>query len=154
MPNTYTQIYLQLIFAVRYREAQIKPEWKQQFQQYTTGIIQENKHKLIQINSLLDHVHIFLCLNPNQSLSDLVQSVKTETSKWIKTVQTPTEKPFFWQHGFGAFSHGHREFDDVIRFVQNQGKTHEQQSFLEEYQMLLKAYKIPFEQAYIFKELE
>src|SRR5580658_2121150 len=84
MPNSYTQIHIQFVFAVKYRAALIDNEWKERLHQYITGIFQQNKHKMLQINSMPDHIHIFIGMKPDQSISSLIQNAKTESSKWIK----------------------------------------------------------------------
>jgi len=83
MPNTYTQIHIQFVFAVKYREALIQKAWKESLHQFITGIFQENRHKIIQVNSMPDHIHILAGLRPHQSISSLIQNVITESSKWI-----------------------------------------------------------------------
>lgn len=85
MSNTHTQIHIQFVFAVKYRQALIGNEWKERLHQYMTGIFQENKHKMLQINCMPDHMHIFIGMRPHQSISSLMQPVKAETSKWIKS---------------------------------------------------------------------
>jgi len=85
MANSYTQIHIQFIFAAKYRAALIGNDWKKRLHQYITGIFQENKHKMLQVNSMPDHIHIFAGIRPHQSISSLMQNVKTESSKWIKT---------------------------------------------------------------------
>ena len=84
MANTYTQLHIQLVFAVKYRAAMIQKEWKERLHQYITGIIQNNEHKILQVNSMPDHIHIFIGMRPNQSISALVQNVKAESTRWIK----------------------------------------------------------------------
>ena len=98
MPNSYTQIHIQFVFAVKYRAALISNEWKERLHQYITGIFQNNKHKMLQINSMPDHIHIFIGMRPHQSISLLVQNVKTESSKWI-TSQNLCHNAFSWQEG-------------------------------------------------------
>ena len=85
MPNTYTQIHIQFVFAVKYRQALIEKEWKERLHEYITGIFQANNHKILQINSMPDNIHIFVGMRPHQSVSSLIQNVKTESSKWIKS---------------------------------------------------------------------
>lgn len=153
MPNTYTQIHIQFVFAVKYRAALIQKEWKEELHKYITGIFQENDHKMLQINSMPDHIHIFIGMRPAQSLSALVQNVKTESSKWIKEKKFCTA-PFGWQEGYGAFSYSKSHVPDVIRYIQNQEAHHKKQTFLEEYRSFLKAFEIEYKDEYIFKELE
>lgn len=153
MANTYTQLHIQLVFAVKHREALINSSWKDELHKYMTGIIQNNGHKLLQVNSMPDHIHILIGLRPVQALSALVQNVKTETSKWIKEKKFCLAV-FAWQEGFGAFSYSKRELPDVIRYIQNQETHHKKETFLEEYRQFLTEFEIPYEEQYIFKDPE
>lgn len=153
MPNTYTQIHLQFVFAVKYRAAVIQDSWRERLHQYMTGIIQANKHKMLQINSMPDHVHILIGMRPQQSIAELMMITKSETSKWIKE-QGFCNTPFAWQEGYGAFSYGKSQVPNVIQYIQNQKEHHKKETFLQEYQRLLKAFEIEYDERYIFKELE
>lgn len=153
MPNTYTQIHVQVVFAVKYRAALIDNAWKDRLHQYVTGIIQRHEHKLLQINSMPDHMHILIGLRPDQSLSELVQLIKTETSKWIKE-NNLCPAPFYWQVGYGAFSYAKKDIDRVIDYIINQEAHHLKRSFIDEYKSLLKEFKIAYDEKYIFRELE
>ena len=153
MANTYTQLHIHLVFAVKYRAALIRKEWKGRLHQYITGIIQNNEHKMLQINSMPDHIHIFIGLRPHQAISALVQNVKSESSKWIKENRF-CPSAFAWQQGFGAFSYSKTHVDNVIRYIQNQEAHHKKETFLEEYVRMLKAFKVDYDERYIFKELE
>jgi len=150
MPNTYTQIHIQFVFAVKYRQALIHSSWKDRLHQYITGIFQNNQHKMLQINSMPDHIHILIGFRPHQSISSLIQNVKTETSKWIKQQQLSSS--FAWQEGYGAFSYSKSHIPDVIRYIQHQEEHHRKQSFLDEYKSFLKAFEVDFDEQYIFKE--
>ncbi|HVX27742.1 MAG TPA: IS200/IS605 family transposase [Parafilimonas sp.] len=152
MPNTFTQLHIQLIFAVRFRNALIKKEWNERLHQYITGIFQANNHKMIQINSMPDHVHILIGLRPHQSISSIVQNVKAESSKWIKAEKLSSS--FAWQEGYGAFSYSKSHLQNVIRYIQNQEAHHAKQTFLDEYRRFLKAFAIEYDEQYIFKEPE
>lgn len=150
--NTYTQIHIQLVFAVKFRQALIQNEWKDDLFKYITGIIQNRKHKLLSINGMPDHIHILIGLRPNQSLSDLVQEVKSISSKWINENKfTPFR--FEWQDSFGAFSYGKSQINDVIRYIDNQEKHHHKKSFREEYVDILEKFEIEYNEKYVFKEL-
>lgn len=153
MANSYTQIHIQFVFAVKYRAALIDKTWKERLHQYTTGIFQENKHKMLQINSMPDHTHIFIGMRPHQSISSLIQNVKTESSKWIK-MQNFCSYPFAWQEGYGAFSYAKSQVPNVIRYIQNQEIHHQKETFLDEYRKFLTAFEIEWNEQYIFKELE
>ena len=153
MANSYTQIHVQFVFAVKYRAALINYEWKERLHQYITGIFQENRHKMLQINSMQNHIHIFIGMRPHQSISSLIQNVKTESSKWIKA-QKFCSYPFAWQEGYGAFSYAKSQVTDVINYIQNQEIHHRKETFLEEYRKFLTAFEIEWDEQYIFKELE
>jgi putative transposase len=149
MANTYTQIHVQFVFAVKYRLALIEPLWKDRLYQYITGIIQHNEHKLLQINGMPDHTHIFIGMRPTQSISSLMQNVKTESSKWIND-NNLTNSNFSWQEGYGAFSYAKSQVPSVIRYIQNQEIHHQKETFLNEYLKMLKAFEIEYDERYIF----
>lgn len=151
MPNTYTQLHIQIIFAVKFRRALISNEWKQRLYEYITGIFQANEHKMIQINGMPDHLHILIGMRPHQALSAIVQNVKTETSKWINRQRLCKEK-FAWQEGFGAFSYSKDALPNLIHYIQNQEAQHQQGSFLQEYKSLLTNFEIEWDQRFLFIE--
>jgi putative transposase len=151
MANTFTQLHIQFVFAVKYRAALIHKNWKRRLHQYVTGIFQENGHKLLQINSMPDNIHIFIGLRPTQSISSLIQNVKTESTKWIKE-EDFCRSSFAWQEGYGAFSYSKSHVQNVIRYIQNQESHHKKECFLDEYKRLLKAFEIEYNEQYIFKE--
>lgn len=153
MPNTFTQLHIQFVFAVKYRAALIQPAWQIKLHQYITGIVQHNQHKMLQVNSMPDHIHILIGLRPVQAVSALVQNIKTETSKWIKDNNFCTA-PFAWQEGYGAFSYSKSHVPAVIQYIQSQQERHSKQTFLDEYRKLLQAFEIPYEEKYIFTEPE
>ncbi len=152
MANTYTQLHIQLVFAVKHRAALIKAEWKDRLHKYITGIVQQNEHKMLQVNSMPDHIHIFIGMRPKQSISALVQNIKAETSKWINA-NGFCQSSFAWQEGFGAFSYSMSHVQNVIRYIEKQEEHHRKQSFLDEYRELLKRFEIEYDDQYVFKEL-
>jgi putative transposase len=152
MANTYTQIHLHLIFAVKYRTGIIQNTWKDELYKYITGIIQQNKHKLIIINGMPDHIHILVGFRPNQSISDLLQDIKANSSKWINERGFIKGK-FEWQEGYGAFSYGKSQVKDVIKYIENQEEHHKKKTFREEYLAFLDAFEVEYDEKYIFKEL-
>ncbi|MGA0558770.1 IS200/IS605 family transposase [Larkinella sp. VNQ87] len=153
MPNTYTQIYLHIIFAVKNRHGLIRSTWKEDLYRYMTGIVQNQGHKLLAINGMPDHVHIFLGLNPNQSISNLLQDLKGDSSRWINTQQLVTGR-FEWQAGYGAFSYSHSQIDKVVKYIINQEEHHRQKTFLEEYTTFLQKFNVSYDERYLFKPLE
>ena len=152
MANTYTQIHIQFVFAVKYRNGLINPEWKDELYKYISGIVHRNNHKMICINGMPDHVHILIGLRPTQSISDLMQDIKGNSSKWINEKQFIKSK-FEWQEGYGAFSYGKSQINDVIAYINNQENHHKKITFREEYLEFLKKFEIDFKEEYIFKEL-
>jgi putative transposase len=153
MSNTYTQLYIHCVFAVKYRAAVIKPEWSERLHKYITGIVQNNGHKLLAINSMPDHLHLFIGLNPNQSISEIMRLVKGDSSEFINK-QALTERKFHWQNGYGAFSNSRSQIDGVVKYVMNQQEHHSKKTFIEEYIELLKNYAVEYDEKYIFKDLE
>ncbi|MBC3788845.1 IS200/IS605 family transposase [Spirosoma utsteinense] len=152
MPNTYTQIHIQLVFAVKNRAAVITPTWKYDLYSYMTGIIQNHSHKLLAINGMPDHIHILIGMRPTQSLSELMQQLKQESSKWINDKQL-TSSRFAWQEGYGAFSYGKSQLPNLIRYIGNQEEHHKKQTFLTEYEQLLVIFGIDYDDRYLFKPL-
>jgi putative transposase len=153
MPNTYSQIYIQIVFAVEGRQNLIAPDRKEELQKYITGIITRRNQKLLAIHCMPDHTHILIGLKPNACLSDLVGDIKTGSTnhinenKWVKG-------RFSWQEGFGAFSYGHSQLTTVIRYIQNQVEHHTRQTFRDEYTAFLQKFNVPYDEKFLFKPLE
>jgi putative transposase len=152
MANTYTQIHLHLIFAVKFRTGIIQNKWKDELYKYITGIIHSNNHKLLIINGMPDHIHILVGVRPNQSVSELLQDIKGSSSKWINEKGFVKGK-FEWQEGYGAFSYGKSQIKEVIKYIENQEIHHQKRNFREEYLAFLDAFEIEYDEKYIFKEL-
>jgi putative transposase len=152
MANTYTQIHVQIIFAVKYREALINPAWKNELYRFMTGIVQSNGHKLLSINGVADHVHILIGLRPTQGLSELVQQIKRSSAMWINDKKIVRGR-FAWQEGFGAFSYAMDALASVIRYIENQEIHHQKRSFREEYIQILKESRIEFDERYLFTQV-
>jgi putative transposase len=150
MANSYTQIHIQCVMAVKYRASLIQPDWKDQLQKYMTGVVQNYGHKMLAINNMPDHLHMFFGFRPNQSLSDLMRIVKSESSKWINDKQF-TPAIFNWQEGYGAFSYSRSHVQRVVEYVLNQEEHHRHKTFLEEYEQFLKQFEVDYDERYIFK---
>ena len=153
MANTFTQIYLQFVFAVQNRISLIKPEWKEELYKYIAGIVKNNKHKLIAINGMLNHIHVFIGYKPHQLIPDLLQDIKGNSSGWINKNGFIKGK-FSWQAGYGAFSYSHSQIDNVVKYIMNQEKHHQKKTFQEEYAELLKKFNIQFDEKYILKDIK
>ena len=152
MANTYTQVHIQFIFAVKYRYGAIDLSWREELYKYIIGIVQNNNHKMIAINGMPDHVHVLIGLRPNQSISELMQVIKTNSSKWINEKGFVKGK-FEWQEGYGAFSYGKSQVYDVVEYIKNQQIHHSKKTFKEEYVEFLKKFEIDYDEKYIFKDL-
>jgi putative transposase len=153
MANTYSQIYIQVVFTVKNRMVLIPKEKKDELFKYITGIVQKRKQKLLVINGTSDHVHIFIGMNPDVAISDLVRDIKASSSgfinekKWLKC-------KFSWQEGFGAFSCSRSDMDAVIHYIQNQEYHHRCMTFREEYIKILKEYAVEYDDRYLFECIE
>ncbi|MDB5110691.1 MAG: Transposase like protein [Mucilaginibacter sp.] len=152
MPNTYTQLYIHFVFAVKYRKAIIQEEWKGRLQKYITGLVQNNGHKLLAINTMPDHLHLFIGLNPKQSISELMRLVKGDSSEFINK-EGFTKRKFYWQEGYGAFSNSRSQIDGVVKYILNQKEHHAVKTFREEYIDILKDYAVEYDERYIFQDL-
>ena len=153
MSNTYTQIHIHCVFAVKYRESVIKKSWKERLHKYIIAIINNNGHKLLAINSMPDHLHLFFGMRPTQSLSDLMRLVKGDSSEWINKEKLVAGK-FRWQDGYGAFSYAKSQTDVVVKYILNQEEHHRKKTFLDEYRDMLKKFEVEYDEQYIFRELE
>lgn len=154
MANTYTQIYIQFVFAIQNRISLIHPEWEEDLYKYITGIIQNKSHKMIAINGMPDHLHMFIVFQPADHISELIKVVKGESSKWIKDNGFVINGRFKWQAGYGAFSYSRSQIDRVYHYIMNQKKHHQKKTFLEEYAELLEKFDVDFDKRYIFKPVD
>jgi putative transposase len=153
MANTFSQIYIQTVFAVSGRMSLITPAFKEDLYKYIAGIVRNQNQKLISINGMRDHLHILIGLKPSIALADLVRDIKAESSTYVNKNKWVHGK-FSWQEGYGAFSYGHSQLDTIIRYIQNQEKHHSRQSFKHEYLSLLRKFDIAFEDKYVFDFVE
>ena len=153
MANTYTQIYIHVVFAVEGRQNLIRHERREELQKYITAIVTRQGQKLLAIYCMPDHAHILIGMQPNIALSDLVGDIKTGSTNHINENKWVPGR-FSWQAGFGAFSYSRSQLDDVIHYIQNQNKHHETKSFREEYLALLEKFNVAYDERYIFKPVE
>jgi putative transposase len=152
MANTYHQIYLQTVFAVKYRNAVIHKAWKQTLFGVIGNLINETGCKTIIVNGVEDHVHCFLGLKPVVSVSELMKTVKAKSSKYIND-HSLTKERFEWQEGYGVFSYSQSAVDNVFKYIQNQEEHHKKQTFRDEYLDFLNRFKVEYDEQYIFKDL-
>ena len=149
MADTYTQLYIHIIFAVKGRESLIPKQHKEALHQYVTRIITHKKQTVIRINSMPDHLHILVGITPDIAISDLVRDIKANSSKWINIKRWVVGK-FEWQAGFAAFSYAHSQLDTVVHYIKNQEAHHSRQTFKEEYLEFLKRFDVPYNPKYVF----
>jgi len=149
MANTYSQIYIQIVFAVKNRDALISSSWEEDLYKYITGIVSNKKQKLLAINGTSDHIHFLIGMKPNCCLSDLVREVKKSSNEFVRDKKL-TRFNFNWQEGFGAFSYSHSQLSNVIGYIRNQKEHHKTKSFKEEYVAFLNAYHIDFKNDFVF----
>lgn len=153
MANTYHQIHIQTVFAVKFRKGLIQPEFRQELLGYIGQTINNLGHKTLIINGVSDHVHCFFGLDPKQSLSDMMREVKANSSGWVNE-QKFLKHRFEWQKGYGAFSYGKSQVPAVFKYVQNQEIHHKKRTFREEYLDFLVKFEIDHDEKYIFHEPE
>lgn len=150
MADSYSKIYIQVIFAVEGRQNLLKEQWRTEVFKYIASIIKGKGHKPIIVNGVEDHVHCFIGLKPFMALSDLVRDIKNNSTNFINRRHFVQNK-FNWQNGYGAFSYGHSQIDSVYRYILNQKEHHRKRSFREEYLEFLKKFEIEFNEEYLFK---
>lgn len=147
--STFSQIYIQVVFAVKNRDALIATSWEERLYQYITGIVQNKGQKMLAINGMPDHIHFFIGMKPSCCLSDLVREVKKASNEMINENKLSKFK-FNWQEGYGAFSYSHSHIDNVAKYIMNQKEHHKKISFKEEYIDFLKKFEIEYDEKYLF----
>lgn len=153
MANTYTQIDIHLVFSPKNRESLIKKSWKTELEKYINGLVQNKGHKMLAISSMPDHIHIFFGYNVIQPIPDLVEEIKTSSSAWIKYNIKPRNR-FYWQKGYGAFSHSRSQRDTVIKYILSQEDHHKKETFKTEYMNMLKKNDVKYDAKYLFDFFE
>ena len=123
MANTYSQIYLQVVFAPEGRQSLIAKEHKEELHKYITGIVTERKQKLLAVHCMPDHTHMLVGLKPSIALSDLVHDVKNASTNFINRKRWVMGR-FGWQEGFRAFSYGHSQLTGIINYIRDQERHH------------------------------
>lgn len=153
MPGTFSQIYVQIVFAVKGRQSLIARDWDVALYKYITGIVKQKGQLLLAINGADDHIHIFIAMKPSCCLSDLVREIKKSSNEYIKQ-QKFTPFHFQWQEGFGAFSYSQSAVPNVIRYIENQKEHHKKQTFRDEYFAYLQEFQVDFKEEYLFEWIE
>jgi len=153
MPGTFSQLYIQIVFAVKGRKNLIDKKWKDELYKYISGIITNKGQKAIIVNGVSDHIHIFVGLKPSMAISDLVRDIKNNSSNFINDKKF-VESKFSWQEGYGAFSYAHSQIEQVYNYILNQEKHHQKQTFKDEYHEFLQKFQIEYNEKYLFEWIE
>jgi len=153
MANTYTQIHIHAVFTVKNRSSLIKKEWQDRLYQYIIAIIQNHGHKVLSIGGMPDHIHLLFGFRPTQSLSELMQNVKRNSSEWINKEKLILGR-FSWQEGYGAFSYSKSQIPQVIKYIESQEIHHKKQTFIDEYKKILNDFGLEYDERYIFEPIE
>lgn len=149
MANTFSQIYLQFVFAVKARQSLVPQQHKQELHKYITGLVQNRKSKMLAVDCMPDQTHFFVGFRPNILISDFVKEIKVESNEFITNKKWIKGK-FEWQDGYGVFSYSHSHIDKVIKYILNQEAHHKKKTFRQEYHELLKKFSISFDERYLF----
>ena len=153
MPNTFSQIYLQFVFAVKGRQSLIPKQHKEELHKYITALVQARKAKMLAVHCMPDHIHLFVGFKPSVLISDFVKEIKVESNEFIKQKKWLNGN-FAWQEGYGVFSYGHSQIDRVCKYVLNQEEHHKKKTFRQEYLDFLEKFSVPFNELYLFEWLE
>ena len=149
MAGTFSQVYIQIVFAVKGRQNLIQTSWKTQLHKYIAGIIKGKDHKPIIVNGMPDHIHAFVGLRPAMAISDLTRDMKNNSTNFINDHKFVNGK-FAWQEGYGAFSVCHSQIENTIRYIRNQREHHRKQTFEEEYILFLKKNSMEYDERFVF----
>ena len=153
MAGTFSQIYIQVVFAVKGRQNLIQKAWKDDLHKYMAGIIKGKNQKSIIVNGMPDHIHAFIGLKPAMAVSDLVRDIKNNSTNFINDRKLVKGK-FSWQEGYASFSYGHSQIDKVYKYILNQEQHHRKKTFREEYLDFLKKFEVSYDEKYLFKWIE
>lgn len=153
MSQTFSQIYIQIVFAVQGRQNLIQKSWKDELHKYLSGIITDKNQKSIIVNGMPDHIHAFVGLRPSMAISDLVREMKNNSTNFINDRNFVKGK-FSWQDGYGAFSYSHSQMDNVYNYILNQEEHHKTKTFKQEYIQFLNSFGISYDEKYLFEWIE
>jgi len=153
MPGTFSQIYIQSVFAVKGRQNLIAKSWKEELNKYISGIITNKGQKSIIVNGVSDHIHVFFGLRPSVAVSDLIRDIKNNSSNFINKNNFVKSK-FSWQEGHGSFSYAYSQIENVYNYILNQEQHHHKKSFRDEYIEFLEKFNVEYDNRYLFDWIE
>jgi len=150
-PGTFTQIYVHIVFSVKYRKYLIQESWEDQLYKYITGIVQGLQNKMLAINGMPDHIHLLVRMRPHVNISELVREIKKGSVNFMVDNKL-IDKSFQWQNGYGAFSHNSSNVHRVIQYIRNQKEHHKKKGFKEEYREFMVENEIDFKEQFLFSQ--
>lgn len=153
MAGVFSQIYIQIVFAVKGRDGFIQSAWEEELYKYISGIINNKGQKMLAINGTSNHVHILIGMRPSCCLSDLVREIKKSSNTFVKENKFSKFK-FQWQEGYGVFSYSHSALNNVITYIRNQKEHHRKKTFKEEYLEFLEKFQIEYKDDYLFEWID
>ena len=153
MAGTFSQVYIQYVFAAKGRENLIHPAFETEIYKYIAGIVYGKEQKPLAVNGMPDHVNVLVGLKPSMKISDLIRDIKNNSSNFINEKGWLKQK-FSWQEGYGVFSYSESNYGKVIDYIKNQKEHHQKRNFRQEYMLLLKKFNIAFEEKYLFEFYE
>ena len=153
MANTFSQIYLQFVFAVQGRRSLIPKQHKEELHKYISSLVHARKAKTLAVHCMPDHMHLFVGFKPSVLISDFIKEIKVQSNEFIRDKKWIKER-FTWQEGYGVFSYGHSQIDKVCKYILNQEAHHKKKMFRHEYVEFLEKFEVPFEERYLFHWIE
>jgi REP element-mobilizing transposase RayT len=153
MPNTYTQLFVQLVFAVKGRESLIPKGSREQIHKYITSVVQKDGNKMLAVFCMQNHIHLLIGLNPSISISALVLDIKRASTNFINE-NNIVRIQFNWQKGFGVFSYSKSQVNDVVNYILNQEAHHQKKTFRQEYVEFLQKFEVEYEEKYLFEFID
>ena len=148
--STHHGILLHVVFSTKYRKPVLADQWRNELFGYIGGIVNDHKSTLLKAGGIEDHIHLLLRINPQFAISQTMQLLKSNSSKWINE-QQKTKSKFSWQRGYGAFSVSQSMSEIVKRYIERQREHHKTQTFKDEYLTTLQKHQIEFDPKYVFE---
>ena len=149
--STFTNLLFHIIYSTKYRKPTIRTEWQDDLYGYIGGIVRDQNGTLLKVGGIEDHVHLLAKLSPTISISDVLQKIKSNSSRWINERSDVTRK-FEWQSGYAAFSVSESQMPSVDDYIANQAERHRKKSFEEEFLAILQKHNIEFDMRYVFEQ--
>lgn len=148
MPQSLVKVLIHVVFSTKNRVDLIVPEIESGLFAYIHGIVENNKSKLIIANGTMNHIHLLISLGRTMGISELIGDIKRASSVWIKT--QGDFRNFYWQEGYGAFSIGQSQVQDVVKYIQDQKEHHAEKDFKSEFRVLLEKYQVQYDERYVW----